>query len=64
MGDTSQPKIVTLNPMNIEIEVDHYMQHKVSSTDTDDHNLLNWWKTNQLIYPRLSKLAKRYLGKC
>lgn len=45
----------------IERGVSMYLGAKKSNEDSD-LSLLEWWKKNQCVFPRLSILARKYLG--
>lgn len=44
-----------------EVDVDDEMGMYLKCAQLKQHNLLEWWRKNEELYPRLSILAKRYL---
>ena len=48
-------------PEKLEFEIDHYIKSPVADPGCDP---LEWWKTNNIHYPFLAKIAKRYLSIC
>ena len=54
-GETVKPAVEDI----IKKEVNHYLDSHQSDPEL---TILQWWKKNEMIYPRLSKLAKKYLA--
>ncbi|CAB5124200.1 unnamed protein product [Rhizophagus irregularis] len=47
------------NSNNDYNEIEAYLQQPAASIKT---NPLQWWKTNETIYPRLANMARNYLA--
>ncbi|KAF1889093.1 hypothetical protein Lal_00043312 [Lupinus albus] len=46
---------------SVKTESDHYLEEDVIKR-TPDFNILNWWKTNGIMYPTLQAIAKDLLA--
>ncbi|KAF1884373.1 hypothetical protein Lal_00033549 [Lupinus albus] len=46
---------------SIKTELDHYLEEDVIKR-TPDFDILNWWKTNGIMYPTLQAIAKDLLS--
>ena len=55
VGETVEPTVDL-----IKHEVSRYLGSGISIKDKD-LSILEWWKKNELFFPRLSILAKKYL---
>ncbi|XP_073335813.1 E3 SUMO-protein ligase ZBED1-like [Pagrus major] len=54
--------VTTVKPKSVQIRVEEEVRRYLEAPSlplTD--NPLEWWRSNNLMYPRLAKLAKRYL---
>ena len=61
--ETSAPStsgIITV-PEKLEFEMDHYVKSPIADPECDP---LRWWKANNIRYPLLAKIAKKYLSIC
>lgn len=47
---------------NLQLVKEEVASYKAVDCISLDSNLLVWWMTNESTYPRIAKLAKRYLA--
>ena len=52
--------IITVSE-KLEFELDHYIKSPMTDPESDP---LEWWKINNIHYPLLAKIAKKYLSIC
>ena len=57
--DTFYVKAPKNNNESWEFEINNYLNSPRSNAST---NILSWWKNNEEIYPRISKIAKNILA--
>ena len=53
--------VTKVGPGKTVFQIVELASYEVEQTMPLNCNLLSWWKANELKYPILSKLAKRYL---
>ena len=46
----------------VKQEVERYMAESVEQSDSENNFVLNWYKQRLNVYPRLARLARRYLA--
>ncbi|XP_071091063.1 zinc finger BED domain-containing protein 4-like [Haliotis cracherodii] len=61
-GDTFITKVETRQKSAVEMAQDEILRYQSTETPVLTSSPLRWWDEISLFYPRLSKLAKRYLN--